>query len=146
MNNMICVAVICLVAPMAVHAQGSTANAVTSTAQRILARYSKALVAAAEEMPPDKYGYRPTPQQMTFGKSIEHIAEVNNFSCSKFSDIPMPERPKVSENDSKDKLVSALRGSFDYCTQALAKLDDSKMGEPITFFGGRQATRAAAVF
>ena len=146
MKSLIWVAVICLVAPNAARAQGSTANAVTATGQRILARYAKILVAAAEEMPPDKYGYRPTPQEMTFGKSIEHIAEVNNFSCSKFSDIPMPERPKVSENDPKDKLVSALKASFDYCTQALAKLDDSKMGDAITFFGGRPATRAAAVF
>src|ERR1700730_9468130 len=103
-----------------------------ATAQRILPRYAKILVAAAEEMPPDKYSYRPTPQQMTFGKSIEHIAEVNNFSCSKFSDIPAPETPKVSENDSKDKLVAALKASFDYCTQELAKLNDSKMGDSIT--------------
>jgi uncharacterized damage-inducible protein DinB len=146
MNRLIWMTVICLVAPMAAQAQGSNANAVTTTAQRILARYAKSLLAAAEEMPPEKYSYRPTPQQMTFGKSIEHIAEVNNFSCSKFSDIPVPERPKVSENDSKDKLVSALKASFDYCTQTLAKMDDSKMGESITFFGGRPATRAAAVF
>jgi hypothetical protein len=139
-------ALICLAAPMAANAQGPAANAVTATAQRILARYSRVLVAAAEEMPPDKYGYRPTPQQMTFGKSIGHIAEVNTFSCSKFSDIPMPEGTKVSESDSKDKLVSALKASFDYCTQALAKLDDSKMGDSITFFGGKPATRAAAVF
>src|ERR1700693_2079788 len=83
---------------------------------------------------------------MPFGESIAHIAEVKNFSCSKFSDIPLPQGPQVTKNDSKEKLVAALKASFDYCAQTLDKVDDSKLGEPVTFFGGRPATRAAAVF
>ena len=145
MRKVIWLVVIFVAVPVVAHAQGATTNPVTVTAQRLLARYSKILVATAEEMPSDNYSYRPTPQQMTFGESIAHLAEVNNFSCSKFSDIPMPEGPKVSKNDPKDKLVAALKASFDYCTKTLAKMDDSKLGDSITFFGGKPAPRAAAV-
>ena len=35
-----------------------------------LARSSKNLVAAAELLPAEKYGYQPTPAQMTFGQLI----------------------------------------------------------------------------
>jgi hypothetical protein len=141
------IAVLCLIAPLAVHAQGSaTANPVTASAQRLLDRYTKYLMGTAETMPAEKYGYRPTPEQFTFGKTIAHIAEVNDFSCSKFSDIPLPEGPKITENDSKEKLVAGLKASFDYCAQTLAKLDDSRLGESITFYGGRPAPRVAAAF
>jgi hypothetical protein len=140
------IAICALLAPATALAQGTTPNAVNAAAKRVLERYAKDLVGTAETMPAEKYGYRPTPEEMPFGATIAHIAEVNNFSCSKFSDVPAPEGPKVTENDSKDKLVAALKGSFDYCLQTLAKLDDAKMGETISFFGGRPATRAVAVF
>lgn len=146
MRKSIWIAALCIFAPVAAHAQGSLPNPVTSTAQRYLDRYTKNIMGAAETMPEDKYGYKPTPAQMGFGQSIAHIAEVNNFSCSKFADIPVPAGDKVTEKDSKEKLMAALKGSFDYCAQTLAKMDDSKLGDPITFFGGRQAPRAAAVF
>lgn len=147
MRKSIWIAVLCLIAPLAVHAQGSaTANPVTASAQRLLDRYTKYLMGTAETMPAEKYGYRPTPEQFTFGKTIAHIAEVNDFSCSKFSDIPLPEGPKITENDSKEKLVAGLKASFDYCAQTLAKLDDSRLGESITFYGGRPAPRVAAAF
>jgi DinB family protein len=135
----------CLAAALAATAQAPAGNAVTSTAQRLLERLTRNLMGTAETMPEDKYGYRPTPEEMGFGASIAHIAEVNNFSCSKFADVPMPQT-KVTEKDSKEKLVAALKESLDYCTQQLAKLDDAKLQEPITFFGGRPATRAAAMF
>jgi len=144
-RKMMWVAAICMCVPMAAQAQGQIQNPVKATAQRYLDRYTKNLVGAAETMPEDKYGYKPTPAQMAFGETIAHIAEVNNFSCSKFADIPMPTE-KVTEKDSKEKLVAALKGSFDYCAQTLAKFDDSKLGDSVPWFGGRQNTRAGAIF
>ena len=147
---MLWIAILCLVTPLAADAQGTgptpTANAVTKTVQRLLEGYTRNLVGAAEVMPAANYGYRPTPEEMPFGQSIAHIAEVNTFSCSKFAEAPMPEGPKVTEKDSKEKLIGALKASFEYCSQMLAKLDDSKLDDSITFFGGRPSTRAAAVF
>jgi hypothetical protein len=48
----------------------------------------------------------------------------------------------VKETDSKDRLVAALRASFDFCSDALAKMDDSKLAETTEGFGGKQVTRA----
>lgn len=123
----------------------SETNPVSGAVRKITARAATNLVAAAEEMPANKYGYKPTPQQMTFGKLVEHMAGSNNFLCSKISGVAAPAEERLSETDPKDKLVSALKASFAYCTQAMANVDDSKLGEPLTAFGGRTVSRAAAM-
>ena len=120
-------------------------NPVSNTVRKILERQSKNMVAAVEEMPADKFLYRPTPAQISFAKLVEHMAGSNNFLCAKISGAPAPAEEKLNETDPKEKLVSALKASFDYCTQALAKVDDSNLGEQLTLFGGRQASRAAAM-
>ena len=41
--------------------------------------------------------------------------------------------------------MSSLKASFDFCTQSLAKVDDSNLGEQLTVFGGRKISRATAM-
>ena len=67
-------------------------NPVTSVVKEILPRRQKNLVAAVEEMPADKFSYRPTEAQMTFGHLVLHILESNNFLCSKIGDVAEVER------------------------------------------------------
>ncbi len=51
----------------------------------------------------------------------------------------------MADTDPKDKLVAALKSSFDFCTTALASADDSKLGEPMTLGPNRQSTRAGVM-
>ncbi len=44
----------------------------------------------------------------------------------------------MKETDSKDKLLAAATASFDFCAEALGKMDDSKLGDSIELFGGHQ--------
>jgi uncharacterized damage-inducible protein DinB len=121
-------------------------NPVTSVVKQILPRQQKNLVAAVEEMPADKFGYKPTEQQMTFGHLVLHIIESNNYLCSHIGDLPEAKPPvPLKESDGKDKLVAALQASFDFCTTALAKVDDSKLGDEVELFGGRKGSRAFAL-
>ncbi|HZQ95100.1 MAG TPA: DinB family protein [Candidatus Sulfotelmatobacter sp.] len=118
-------------------------NPVTSAVKEIVPRQQKNLVGAAEAMPAEKYAYKPTEKQMTFGHLILHVIESNNHLCSKISDIaePKPAAP-AKESDGKDKLVPALKASFDFCASALSKVDDSKLADEIELFGGRKGSRA----
>jgi uncharacterized damage-inducible protein DinB len=121
-------------------------NPVTSVAKEILPRQQKNLVAAVEEMPAGKFGYKPTEQQMTFGHLVLHIVESNNYLCSKIGDLPEVKAPvPLKESDGKDKLVTALKASFEFCSTALGKVDDSKLGDEIELFGGRNGSRAFAL-
>ena len=120
------------------------ANPVSTTIKLIEARFAKNLIGAAESMPADKYGYKPTPEMNSFGHVVMHVAQSNNLLCSKASGIAAPET-KVSDTDSKDALVSALKVSFDFCSTALAATDDSKLGEQVQLFGGKNSPKAAAL-
>jgi uncharacterized damage-inducible protein DinB len=121
-------------------------NPVTSVAREILPRQQKNLVAAVEEMPADKFGYKPTEQQMTFAHLVLHIIGSNNHLCSTIGNVAeaKPEVP-LKESDGKDKLVAALEASFDFCATALDKVDDSKLGDEVDLFGGRKGPRAFAL-
>ncbi len=122
----------------------SSQNPVTDTVRNLMQRQSKNLTAAAEEMPADKYSYKPTPQQMSFAKLVSHIVESNDLLCARISGNPEPQE-KVAETDSKDKLVDALKKSFDFCSSALANTKDAQLSETVTLWGGRKAAKAAAV-
>lgn len=103
------------------------------------------LVAAAEEMPANRYGYKPTPPQMSFGDIVVHLAQGNDFLCGTIGGTKAPTRTKIAATDSKEALVARLRETFQFCDQALAGLDDSKLGEEVPFFGGRTRSRAAVM-
>ncbi|MGH9677145.1 MAG: DinB family protein, partial [Candidatus Acidiferrum sp.] len=128
-------------------AQQKTAepNPVSSAVKKIMERQSKNLTAAAEEMPAEKYGFKPTPAQMSYGELMLHIAGSNNFLCAHIAGLPEPAESKLTENDAKEKLVHELKASFDYCEQALAAVDDSKLSNTVTIFSNRQVTRVYAM-
>ncbi|HEX8815560.1 MAG TPA: DinB family protein [Terriglobales bacterium] len=117
---------------------------VTDVIREILPRQSKNLIAAVDEMPADKFNFRPTPPQMTFAHLVMHITESNNYLCAKAGDVAAPKVPDLAETDGKDKLLAALKASFDFCNTALAKMDDSKLGDTVDLYGGRQGPRAFA--
>lgn len=147
MKRILSFAAAALLMPAAALAQGDApvANPVTSTLRQRLTGYTRNMVGAAESMPADKYTFHPTPEQMTYAHLIAHIATSNTFLCSAISGTPEPEGAKPEDTDSKEKLVAAIKASFDYCAKALEKTDDSKLGEQVKLFGGRQAPRASAM-
>jgi len=108
-------------------------------------RYSRILVGAAEAMPAEKYSFRPTPAQMSFAQIQVHLAnEGNDVLCGKTAGVEPPKRAAVDTMATKEQLVARLKETFTFCEQAFAKLDDSKLAEPIQMFG-MNLTRAAAV-
>jgi predicted HAD superfamily phosphohydrolase len=122
----------------------AAAQGVVAEAFRNVARdEGKNLTAAAEVMPTDKYSYKPTPKQMSFGEIIAHLAQGNDFLCGSIGGTKAPERSKVTPTASKDALVARLKETFQFCDQALANLDDSKLGEQLPMFGGKTMSRAA---
>ena len=121
-----------------------TKSPVSDFLREMLGYREKNTVAAFEEMPADKYSYKPTPEQMTFGHLATHIVSSNYFFCSNAGDVPRPKLEELKETDGKDKLVSALKASFEFCHTALAKADDSKLNDNITWFDGKPRPRAWA--
>jgi DinB superfamily len=142
----------CLIGATPGFAQASSAPAaapaapvkdpVSTSLRMLLPGRAKNTVGAIDAMPADKFSYKPTPDQMSFGHLVIHITETNNSLCAKVADVPAPKVDELKETDSKDKLLAAAKASFDFCTDALSKMDDSKLGDSVELFGGRQFPRA----
>jgi hypothetical protein len=99
------------------------------------AEMEKNLVAAAEEMPEDKYGYKPTPAQMSFAQVVLHVARDNVIACPPIGGTKAPDRETLTPTDDKAKLVARLRDSFAFCDQSVAHLNDSDLGGQVSAFG-----------
>jgi len=143
--------------PLAIFAQQATtpapatqlttapsANPVSDQLRSLIGRYSKNMVGAAESMPADKFDYKPTPGQITFAHLVGHIAQSNMGLCSRIAGTPAPQQPPVADTDGKDKLVAALKASFDYCSEVLTKADDSNLGANVGN-ANRPVTKAAVM-
>ncbi len=120
-------------------------NPVSNAVRSLIAMETKNVVAAVEEMPPDKFGFRPTPPQNTFGHLVVHMIGANYGLCSIISGVTAPQHPNSKDDDPKDQLVPALKASFDFCAQSMQKLDDSELGDQVKFFGGRPMSRGMVV-
>ncbi len=130
-------------AQQAAPASGPVANPVTTMVKSQLPRFQKNMVGAAELMPPDKYSFKATPESTTFAHMVLHSLQANNGLCAKISGATAAE-VKLTETDTKDKLVAALKDSFEFCSTSLANVDDSKLSDPMTA-GPFQTSRAGAL-
>jgi len=112
--------------------------------EQCLQAVRRTFVATFEEMPADKFGYKPTPDQMTFGHLAAHIVSGNYFFCSNAGDVPRPKTEELKGTEDKAQLVASLKASFEFCRTALAKADDSKLNDYITWSAGKPRSRAWA--
>jgi len=113
------------------------------------------LAQAFDSIPESKFGYKPTPAQLSIGYIAQHLASDNYFFCNNFGAMKATVPAKDSATaDSikakwpKDTLVAKLKASFTFCENAFAQLDDAKLGDQITMTFGAQSrtiTRAGMV-
>jgi hypothetical protein len=145
-SRLSCVPLVALLALLALPALAAAQSNVVATAVRRNAEPSgKYLLAAAEAMPADRYGFRPTPAQMTFGALIAHIQGDNRTTCAALSGLTPEPEEKIPATASKEKLVAALRRSIQFCDRALARLDDATLGETVTWYGEKTTRATAAI-
>lgn len=118
--------------PQANPVAGAFKGRILST-QRILAQ-------AFDSIPESKFGYKPTPAQLTFGYIAQHLAEDNYLFCNAFGAMKATIPAEASSTpDSvkakwpKEKLVSQLKASFAFCEQAIGQVTDASLDEPVTF-------------
>ena len=101
------------------------------------------MTGAAEAMPAEKYAYKPTPGQNSFGQLIFHAADANYRLCSMMSGDKAPEAA-VKADGAKQALIDQMKQSFTYCYAAFDKVDASKLATEVKF-GNRDVSIAWVV-
>jgi uncharacterized damage-inducible protein DinB len=106
------------------------------------------LMKIADAMPADKYGYKSTPPQRTFGEQVLHIAEANVNQLGRLgSNVPAP--AVNMKATAKAEILKTLADSFDYGTAVLKEQTDQSLlqaADARRFSFGGPSTRARVVF
>lgn len=80
----------------------------------------------ASAMPEEKFGYRATPAERTWGEQILHVAQANVIQMGRLGSKAAP--PEINmKATSKAETLKALADSFDYGAAALKEQTDQTM-------------------
>jgi len=132
--------------PITIGAQQAPSNPITTVMKQRTMTFQQRLAQAFDSIPERLFGYKPTPAQLTIGYIAQHLADDNYFYCNQFGamkgatqDAATPDTVKAKWP--KDKLVAQMKASFKFCEDALAQLDDAKLGDQITQTAANGQTR-----
>jgi hypothetical protein len=141
--------------PLALVAQQPQVNPITAAFKARIAANHRNIAQAFDSIPELKFGYKPTPAQLTFGFIAQHVASDSYLFCSNFGVMkPTIDAKDTSTPDSvkatwpKSELVSKLKASFAFCDQAIEQVTDPTLPDAISFtYGGteRKSTRVNMV-
>jgi hypothetical protein len=148
---------IALALPMTAAAQGASApptkDPITAVFRGRTMTLQRQLAQAFDSIPESKFGYKPTPAQLTVGYIAQHLATDNYLFCNNFG----AKKATISAKDSatadtvkatwpRDSLLVKLKASFAFCESAFEQLNDANLADPVSLtFGGntRTITRAS---
>ena len=97
----------------------------------------KKLVALAEAMPADKYGWRPGEGVRSVGEVFAHVSGANYFLPTLWGGkIPAGVDPRGFEKEGGDKAktVGTLKASFDNVRQAIGAVPDGDLDRAVKVF------------
>jgi hypothetical protein len=120
----------------ALHAQ--TANPLSTELKGAYTRIKTNFIKAAEKMPEENYGFKPTPDMQSFGERIAHIAVSTMGPCSALKGSPRT--IDASTLKSKADIVSALKDTFATCDAVMDAMTDDDAVKLVS--GGRGAPRS----
>lgn len=90
------------------------------------------LASAAEKMPEEHYGFKPTPEVKPFAQHIAHIAISQYGLCSRLKGEANPKKDEKEETTrSKADTMALLKASTAYCEPLVAGLTDATANELI---------------
>ncbi|HEY4595857.1 MAG TPA: DinB family protein [Thermoanaerobaculia bacterium] len=105
------------------------------------------LIALANAMPADKFGWRPGEGVRTTGEVFNHVAAANFFLPTFWgAKVPAGVNPQTLEKEmsgDKAKTIEALTKSFDSAREAILAVPDSDLDRKIKLFGQEATVRDA---
>ncbi len=89
-------------------------------------------IRAAEKMPEENYGFKPSPDVRSFGQQVAHVADDQYNLCAPAKGETRKAAYTQIENtmSKKAELVAALKEAFAYCDGAYDALTDASGAEP----------------
>lgn len=134
-----------LAAAAPVAAQSASAPANVASVRWTYNMAKDFIVRAAEKMPEQEYGFKPTPEVRSFGGIVGHIANANYMICSTARGETSPNSANFENTTAKAALVQAVKDSFAYCDDAY-NMSDAQAAAATKLFGADQTRLGVLAF
>lgn len=92
---------------------------------------ARRMTAMAEDMPEDKYDYKPKPEMRSWLGQLAHAAQGNYYFINPVLGKPLPkDDPDMSELKTKAQVVAFVKKCFDEGADLIKKQGDAGMAKP----------------
>jgi uncharacterized damage-inducible protein DinB len=129
MKNILLVVVCALVFALPAAAQPGAANTdlIAKTLKTSFDTITRYIAASAEKMPEAKFAFKPTPEVMSFGELVGHVADTHFSYCSRVKGEKNPnDGNSFQKKTAKADIVKGLTDSTAYCADVYAGMTDAK--------------------
>ncbi len=103
--------------------QAAAADPLTNELKQALTRIGNNLLAMAEKMPEDQYGFKPVPEIRSFAGTMGHTIDSRMRACAGITGSNT--QLNASNMTAKAEIVAAMKASIAECDKALASLTDA---------------------
>lgn len=130
-----------------VFAQAPNLKSASGYLAQVQAQLKNNVIKAAEKMPEESYGFKPSHDVRSFAQLLGHIANAEFNFCA----AVLGEKNPSGANIEKDKttkadLVASLKEAFGYCEKAYASMSDDKINETAKFGQGERSKFGVLAF
>jgi uncharacterized damage-inducible protein DinB len=127
--------------PAASASPAAPANPITMSEKGLYGFMSGAVIRAAEKMPEENYGFKPTPEVRSFGQLVGHEADANYNFCALAAGETNSAKNIEKTKTSKADLVAALKDAVAYCNKTFDGMTDAKGSQIVKLFGTMNLAR-----
>ncbi|MFI5192855.1 MAG: DinB family protein [Chitinophagales bacterium] len=95
-------------------------------------------VKVASLMPAERFGFKPVPEEMSFGEQLLHLSSNMGWLCSSY--LGGSENP-VTQADAKiqkkKEIIAVLNKTYDYAINTLSHFAPAHLSDTVSFFVGQ---------
>ena len=107
-------------------------------------------LAVAVAMPAEGYGFKPSPEELSFGQLMVHIAAQNSDSCAAATGAEppssMPSSSAVPPAADKQTAIRFLTASFDTCAKEIDAMTPEQWNKEVYKFQGHAVLAGEALW
>jgi len=134
---------------IAIHALAAAAYAQTSdggfdkllspslaaSTKAMFATIRRDLADAADAMPAEDFGFKPTPEVRSFAQLVGHVVNASFFFCSQAKGAAMPSTTNFERVAEKPALIKGLTDALAYCDEVYDSTTDANFNQAVTMTG-----------
>lgn len=90
---------------------------------------------AADAMPAEDFGFKPTPAVRSFAQLVGHVINANFFFCSQAKSAAMPATTNFEQVSDKAALIKGLTDALAYCDAVYESTTDADFNQAVTLNG-----------